>query len=556
MGKLRTLAVIIGTLIAMGLAFCFLIPVRLVVDIDPVKAADFSLLEKTDVRVYPSPLLKRGVETRNFKFKKEQGKESGVAFEDLVITVGQLQRRIPLKDLSLKSLSAVYMGTAEEGSAIQKSRINAVAEFEDGRTETISDVTVYSQSDTIQRSEPITVGTPYGITLLQLSFAQISQIKAEYTQTAYAGTAFSQDNVSVNIVYADGTTEPVTVFTCEGAKTFSGKCTYIVYTAYGKTTFEVEPTQIRYATVDDIYYAGEEFSGQMTVTWKDGTVGTVDSSEVSFTEGNTLEEGVNKIAFKLRGANANLYVNARKQTNVSNAKEQYADEVEHSNYNTITESVFLTIRNIEAELPYTITHVVVNQPSQISVVSANNAIGGGLEAPDTAATRTGWLAAINGSFFDTSTGIPLSSCLIRNGMVIIDGYSSGREICIMQGGALYSPPAGISAQDLLAVGVRDIVVSTDPLLMQDGISTVEGAFDLTGLYPRTAIGMVSPGNYYFVSATGTGLSYAHLQQIFQNLGCTYARPLDGGSSVSLYYGQQAVLTGANRAVADYVAVFG
>lgn len=79
-------------------------------------------------------------------------------------------------------------------------------------------------------------------------------------------------------------------------------------------------------------------------------------------------------------------------------------------------------------------------------------------------------------------------------------------------------------------------------------------------YNRTAIGMVQPGEYYMITA-GTaqyknGLSFAELQSIFANLGCTYARSMDGGGSSSLVVNGKLLNTPAQydeRPVVDFLS---
>lgn len=71
---------------------------------------------------------------------------------------------------------------------------------------------------------------------------------------------------------------------------------------------------------------------------------------------------------------------------------------------------------------------------------------------------------------------------------------------------------------------------------------------------------VQPGEYYMITA-GTaqyknGLSFAELQSIFANLGCTYARSMDGGGSSSLVVNGKLLNTPAQydeRPVVDFLS---
>ena len=63
--------------------------------------------------------------------------------------------------------------------------------------------------------------------------------------------------------------------------------------------------------------------------------------------------------------------------------------------------------------------------------------------------------------------------------------------------------------------------------------------------PRTAIGMVEPGHYFFVVSDGRtneseGLSLYQLADIMKTLGCTVAYNLDGGGSSTMYFNGEII----------------
>ena len=151
---------------------------------------------------------------------------------------------------------------------------------------------------------------------------------------------------------------------------------------------------------------------------------------------------------------------------------------------------------------------------------------------------------------------------IKDGKILKDGVTNGKEICLDNTGKFYTPSAGISASTLLASGVKDIWGTADPLLIQDGqkVDLANQQKINNTYYNRTAIGMVQPGEYYMITA-GTaqyknGLSFAELQSIFANLGCTYARSMDGGGSSSLVVNGKLLNTPAQydeRPVVDFLS---
>lgn len=89
-------------------------------------------------------------------------------------------------------------------------------------------------------------------------------------------------------------------------------------------------------------------------------------------------------------------------------------------------------------------------------------------------------------------------------------------------------------------------------------SYVSGIYD----YEFDPLFVLSPGyNEYYMITAGTaqyknGLSFAELQSIFANLGCTYARSMDGGGSSSLVVNGKLLNTPAQydeRPVVDFLS---
>lgn len=194
---------------------------------------------------------------------------------------------------------------------------------------------------------------------------------------------------------------------------------------------------------------------------------------------------------------------------------------------------------------------------------SNDSWGGYREYPTTYAGRTGAAVTTNGSYFSYDSGQPVcAGCFIKGGKILKDGVTNGKEICLDNTGKFYTPSAGISASTLLASGVKDIWGTADPLLIQDGqkVDLANQQKINNTYYNRTAIGMVQPGEYYMITA-GTaqyknGLSFAELQSIFANLGCTYARSMDGGGSSSLVVNGKLLNTPAQydeRPVVDFLS---
>ncbi len=121
----------------------------------------------------------------------------------------------------------------------------------------------------------------------------------------------------------------------------------------------------------------------------------------------------------------------------------------------------------------------------------------------------------------------------------------------------------VSDETLLELGVLFNFGTADPLLISDGTPMSFPSDTKDGRYPRTALGVVCPGEYYLVTAGADGsyeggLSYRQMQSIFYHLGCSYARSLDGGGSVSLAIEgelKNIPAEGEEREVVDFLAFY-
>jgi len=215
---------------------------------------------------------------------------------------------------------------------------------------------------------------------------------------------------------------------------------------------------------------------------------------------------------------------------------------------------------------YWLAHIIIESPDQIKGGLANGTYGG-FEKPTTASKRLNWILGINGSYFDWSTGKPKGERpVIKNGVSVgtPDTVTTGNEICLLKDGTIYSPEKGLTAEELIAAGVRESWTTYDPLMISDGEKRRTEVINFTHPvgsknYPRTAIGMVKPCEYYILVAGDyyeeTGVSFVKMQDVFYNLGCVYARSFDGGGSSSLVFKNQLLNVpkgGSERAVVDFL----
>ncbi len=162
---------------------------------------------------------------------------------------------------------------------------------------------------------------------------------------------------------------------------------------------------------------------------------------------------------------------------------------------------------------------------------------GQLETLSSLAQRTGAIAAINGGFFDTKTGMP-------DGSLIIDGQTvTSSDILRTSMGITYSGDVTIGYFAPKAGGWDNTrhLLTGGPLLVEGGIpvdqAVQEGMWGKVLLpAPRTAAGVTAAGKLLLVEVDGRqedysqGVTLEELAYLMVELGAVKAVALDGGGS--------------------------
>lgn len=407
----------------------------------------------------------------------------------------------------------------------------------------------------------------------------VKAIKADHIAWSYAdgpiyeGDSFHSEDISAKLIYADNTQKELAVSDFELTKTpeilTADDHTVTAKTILGEEQYEIPLNTISKLSMEskELLYEGDypksDFSYEVTYSGNEKKELSVDDVEISDTI--SLAAGNNDISVTYLGKEYTSTITAKQKTAAVVAAETYKAELDNSVSNVTTDSIFVSVQQKYTESgEYFLTHIIVNDPSnQVKGGLSNDSWGSYREYPTTYAGRTGAAVTTNGSYFSYDSGQPVcAGCFIKDGKILKDGVTNGKEICLDNTGKFYTPSAGISASTLLASGVKDIWGTADPLLIQDGqkVDLANQQKINNTYYNRTAIGMVQPGEYYMITA-GTaqyknGLSFAELQSIFANLGCTYARSMDGGGSSSLVVNGKLLNTPAQydeRPVVDFLS---
>ena len=303
----------------------------------------------------------------------------------------------------------------------------------------------------------------------------------------------------------------------------------------------------------------------MEIRYSDGLIRRFPGDVVEFPGGTapTLCTGTNDIRFSINGENFHFYIDSLPATVATYAVENAQAELATALYSHVSDSIFVTIRKYQSdESEYLLTHVIIEDPSQINSALANDTYGGERECPSDASERLGWVVGVNGSNFSWETNRPVYAGVYIKDRKIMEGTAAnGMEICLMEDGTLFSPDEGTSGEELLMQGVTDTWSCGDTLLIQDGEAVNVGIQSNQYRYPRTAIGMVEPGEYYLITAGSGhykgGMTYDEVRDVLLAHGCTYGKCMDGGGSSTLVFENEVINvpaegSGRERAVEDFL----
>lgn len=491
----------------------------------------------------------------------------------ITISVGNLQTEVSVEAATVTDINWKYgNGTTYVGDDFSESLLSGTVIFSDGKTVPLSSFSIDSPIDTFSESGEniLHVKTPYGSYDAIVNVIGISEIAwNNSTPSVYEGDSFDKTKLKGNIIYEDGQKKTISDFRLlSDIKRFSkgGENILDIETEYGTSQAKIDVIAISGIEMQgtDIY-AGKHKKTDFTykLLFEDDSSQELSAENVSFDHKKIkLKAGMNSVNIRYNEKSYTVQIEALELTPVMKAKKIYKAEINTALYSHISDNLFITIQKLSSDNgTYFLSHVIVNDVSQFKGGLSYDDFGGTRELPTDVAKRTGSPFVTNGSYFSYDTGEPAcGNIFIKDGTIYKNGTSNGYEVCLDSTGKLFSPAAGITASDLLNSGVTQIWGTADPLLINEGeIQDLPSETLHSGYYPRTALGMKAPGEYYFITADTTGysggLSFSFMQNKFWELGCTFARSLDGGGSSSLVFETGLVnspATGSERPVVDFI----
>lgn len=300
------------------------------------------------------------------------------------------------------------------------------------------------------------------------------------------------------------------------------------------------------------YYTAKGIKKTGWITYK-GKRYYLDANGVRLTRMQTINEksyyftakGVMRSSRWIKSGGWYYYADSKGVLNTKermNAKTMSAATV--MEYNSATLKVRIQ-KSADLGTCYWTAHVRVNNVSQMKAALSYGTYGGTRQTTSGAAADHHAVIGINGSAFSYETGKPgFDAVMLKDGKIYNKALGTSYSLmAIAQDGTMFSPPQGLSAAQLKKGGVRD-TFNFGPILLKNGqpaslkeqgYPQVYSSPDMTGRYPRSAVGMVRPGEYVLLTANAPGLTLSQMRSVFGRYGCSYAYNLDGGGSATMVY---------------------
>lgn len=220
-----------------------------------------------------------------------------------------------------------------------------------------------------------------------------------------------------------------------------------------------------------------------------------------------------------------------------------------------SENVCITLTHVkENGISYYIADIYISDIKYLRTAFGPKGFGSRGMTADLAAANNAIVAISGDHCSQRHEGIT-----IRNGVLYRE--TRYKDVCILltDGRMITVPNSAVDIEELKAAAPWQ-VWSFGPRLLEDGKSMTTFNSDVTPKNPRSAIGYVEPGHYYFVQVdarkgTGSsGMTLAELSKLFESLGCETAYNLDGGQTAGIAWGGELRSFAYGRSVSDIIYI--
>lgn len=210
----------------------------------------------------------------------------------------------------------------------------------------------------------------------------------------------------------------------------------------------------------------------------------------------------------------------------------YADEIAAAYRTYLSDTTYIAVmKDTVNGSPYCIAHVIVNNPEQIkTIVTSDKQYASKLY------DNNEYLFAMNASVLNNGhttfiDGLHICDYSIISSMTI----ATGVELAYDNIGSLMKLNEGTPFDELKSNNIKWTVLSGNPTLIENSKAVELPADISTNVTCKSVIGMVAPGEYYFMVASDgdylSDVTYADMQKILLDKSCTFAQSLSTGVNV-------------------------
>jgi len=220
-----------------------------------------------------------------------------------------------------------------------------------------------------------------------------------------------------------------------------------------------------------------------------------------------------------------------------------------------SENVSIEYTHVEENnVIYNVADIYITDVKYLRTAFGGGAYGKGSESIADMAKENNAVAAISGDHYY----MRLEGLVVRNGVLYRD--SRFQDVCVLlsSGEMVTMENAQLTDEYIMQAGIWQ-AWSFGPQLLDDGVPLTEFNSDVTTFNPRSAIGCVEPGHYFFVEVDGRienskGMTMTQLAELFASLGCKSAYNLDGGQSAGFAWQGKLVSYPYGRNVSDMIYI--
>lgn len=210
----------------------------------------------------------------------------------------------------------------------------------------------------------------------------------------------------------------------------------------------------------------------------------------------------------------------------------YADEIAAAYRTYLSDTTYITVmKDTVNGSPYCIAHVIVNDPEQIkTIVTSDRQYASKLY------DNNEYLLAMNASVLNNGYTTFIDGLHICDYSIISPiTVTTGVELAYDNMGSIVKLNEGTSFDELGPDNIKWTVLSGNPTLIENGEAVELPANISTDVTCKSVIGMVVPGEYYFIVASDgdylSDVTYADMQKILLDKSCTFAQSLSTGVNV-------------------------